>query len=680
MKKINIYDTLLLIVFILLYFIFYLMAEVFWNYDWYIDKIDVKGDKAPDGFNENQIKDKARKYVESRIKEWISDENREKLLKEIKELLEKQDIERLDLIKELKQRENWEARENVDKEAMIQEAKTMIYEKLWINENQARNSKIENFLKWIVDELVIWNYELAIEIYNTNWKVIIESLKQLASWEWLKKMAESLWETIWNLFDWNAYEKWKSVAQLWLISTGVWLWVSVWKKAVKLWMKEITRLRPHINKESIVASPEIRWVVKETSKKVDEIVPKKQLDFSKMLVEDIAKLWDKERLEAGSFYLKWKKFTPEQERAILEAHNVWKDRKWAGIYTYTNQEIKQKAEILKQVWFSVEERRILLEKWVCWNESIYSIGNRLKPEQKEKLEKHWEKLKEQKEFLDRRLELSEFEKLSIPEKLKSLWIPKDFYDLLNESWVLSPKFDIIERYKKLKYWDNFLNSKMPIDYESMIEKTLSKHPDLTRSEAFLVFAYTDNFLYKQLNNKLRDSSYVLTTQEKKLVNALNTAFAKMPELEWNFIVRWDSWKWWITPDNGISNMSNFDIFNWITEWNIRWYKVWDTIHLDWFTSVSNNLGDVFIWKEFPKNNTLVIINWERWRIRDISSLAMFTNFAEQLLRNNTTFEWVIMSNSKVQFTGASVKQIELIDKKWWKYIQNVLEVSVNWWK
>jgi hypothetical protein len=72
---------------------------------------------------------------------------------------------------------------------------------------------------------------------------------------------------------------------------------------------------------------------------------------------------------------------------------------------------------------------------------------------------------------------------------------------------------------------------MPIDYESMIEKTLSKHPDLTRSEAFLVFAYTDNFLYKQLNNKLRDSSYVLTTQEKKLVNALNTAFAKMPELE-----------------------------------------------------------------------------------------------------------------------------------------------------
>lgn len=655
------------------------MAEVYLNHNEYINWIDVKWDKVPDWFNENQIKDKVKSYVESRIKDWISNENYEKLLEEIKKLLERQNIDRIDLIKELKQREIWEIRENVDKEVMIQEAKTMIYEKLWINENQLENWKFENFLKWIVDELVIWNYELAIEIYNTNWAVIIESLKQLASWDWLKKIAESLWETILNLFNWNSYEKWKSIAQLWLIWTWVWLWVAVWKKWLKLWMKEVTKLRPHTNKESIVTSPEVKWVVKETWKKVDEIVPKRQLDFSKMLVEDISKLWNKERLEAGSFYLKWKKFTPEQEKRIIEAHNVWKDRKWAWVYNYTTEEIKQKTEILKQAGFSLEERRILLEKWVCWNESIYSIWNRLKPEQREKLKKHWQELQEQ-DFYNRRLELWEFEKLSMPEKLKSLWIPKDFYDLLNESWVLPTKFDIIERYKKLKYWDNFLNSKMPIDYENMIEKSLSKYPNLTKSEAFLVFAYTDNFLYKQLNNKLRDSSYVLTTQEKKLVNALNTAFVKMPELEWNFIVRWDSWKWWVTPDNGISNISNFEIFNWVTEWNIKWYKVWDTIHLDWFTSVSNNLGDVFIWKDFPKNDTLVIINWERWRIRDISSLAMFTNFAEQLLRNNTTFEWVIMSNSRVQFTGIRVKQIELIDKKWWEYLQNILEVSVNWWK
>lgn len=156
-------------------------AEVFWNHNEYINWIDVKDDKIPDWFNENQIKNKAREYIENRIQSGISKENLDQLLKEIKQLLERQDIERLDLMKELRQKEIWESRENIDKEALIQEAKTMIYEKLWINENQAKNSKIENFLKWIVDELVIWNYELAIEIYNTNWAVIIDSLKQLAT-------------------------------------------------------------------------------------------------------------------------------------------------------------------------------------------------------------------------------------------------------------------------------------------------------------------------------------------------------------------------------------------------------------------------------------------------------------------------------------------------------------------
>ncbi|MDD3794190.1 MAG: hypothetical protein PHI37_05225 [Candidatus Gracilibacteria bacterium] len=654
------------------------MAEVFGNHNEYINGIDVKGDKVPDGFNENQIKNKARQYVESRIQNGISKENLDQLLKEIKQLLEKQDIERKDLIQELKQRESLETRENVDKEALIQEAKTMIYEKLGINENQAKNSKIENFLKGIVDELVIGNYELAIEIYNTNGAVIIDSLKQLASWEGLKKMAESLGETIWNLFDGNAYEKGKSVAQLGLIGTGVGLGVSLGKKGLRLGMKEIARLRPHTSKESVIVSPEIRGVVKETGKKIDEIVPKKQLDFSKMLVEDIAKLGDKERLEAGSFYLKGKKFTPEQEKAILEAHNVGKDRKGAGIYNYTNEEIKQKAEILKQAGFSLDERRILLEKGICGNESIYSIGNRLKPEQRKKLEKHGKELKEQ-EFYNRRLDLSEFEKLSVPEKLESLGIPKDFYDLLNESGVLSPNFDIIERYKKLKYGDTFLKNKIPIDYEGMINTALSKHPNLTRSEAFLVFAYTDNFLFDNLNTRLRKSGYeTLSSGEKKLVDTLNGILLKMPQLEGKFIVRGDSWKGWITPNQNLPKIPNLDISKLIDEGKIVGYRTGDTINLHSFTSVSNNLEDIFIGRNHPSKDTLVIVNGERLRIRDISDLAMFTNFAENLGKTPTAFEGVILSDSKVIFRTSEVKDIKLTDSgNGEKYKQRVLQITVD---
>ncbi|MGE4443535.1 MAG: hypothetical protein AB7E37_00905 [Candidatus Altimarinota bacterium] len=202
---------------------------------------------------------------------------------------------------------------------MIQEAKTMIYEKLGINENQAQNSKTENFLKGIVDVLVIDNCDLAIEIYNTNGKVIIEALKALMSWEGIKQMAKALGESFVNLFTGNAYEKGKAVGELGLVGTGIGVTAVVGRKALKVGIKEVARLR--VNKESLVKSPEIKGVISDTNKKVNEVIPKKQVDFNKMLVEDIAKLGDKERLEAGSFYLQ-RKLTPEQEKAIIKAHEV----------------------------------------------------------------------------------------------------------------------------------------------------------------------------------------------------------------------------------------------------------------------------------------------------------------------------------------------------------------------
>lgn len=178
-----------------------------------------------------------------------------------------------ELKKSLENKVHNESREWLDKEILIQEAKTIVYRQLWINENQEKNWKIENFLKGIVDVLVIDNYDLAIEILETKWKILWDALLWLMSLEWIKKIAESLGENIWNLFEWDAYDKWKSVAELWLIWSWVWLWVVVWKKGLKFWMREI---RLNANKESIVKSSEIKWVIKETWRKVDEIMPKKQ--------------------------------------------------------------------------------------------------------------------------------------------------------------------------------------------------------------------------------------------------------------------------------------------------------------------------------------------------------------------------------------------------------------------
>jgi len=284
------------------------MGEKFWSYDGYIDTIDVKWDAIWDEWNENQIKEKAKKYIETRIQEWISQEDYDKLLQETKVFLERQDIERLNL------------QDEIDKKVLIQEAKTILYEQLWIHEDHNKNSKTEMFLKWIVDILVIDNYDLAIQIYQTNGSVIIDGLKELMSWEWIKKIAEALWESIVDLFTWNAYQKWKSVWELWLVWTWVWATMLIGKKAVKVWIKEIAKVRRH--KEKLVNNSEIKSEIININAKVEAIVPKKQIDFDKMLEADIVKLQDKDRIQAGSFFLQRKLF-PNEENAIIKAHNTW---------------------------------------------------------------------------------------------------------------------------------------------------------------------------------------------------------------------------------------------------------------------------------------------------------------------------------------------------------------------
>jgi len=165
---------------------------------------------------------------------------------------------------------------------MINEAKTMLYEKLWINDNQNNNSSLENFTKWVIDWWIIDNYDLAIQVYETNGKIILDWLEQLLSWEWLKNLANAIWEDIWTLFTWNAYEKWKVSAEvvLALLTAWAWLTINVAKKWVKLWIKELSKLR--VNKERLIESSEIKSVINETNSKINEIVPKKEADLDEI--------------------------------------------------------------------------------------------------------------------------------------------------------------------------------------------------------------------------------------------------------------------------------------------------------------------------------------------------------------------------------------------------------------
>ena len=595
------------------------MSEILWNrYEWQenrnsenISVFDsVKHQNKLQGF---YMRNKDNPQTIHTLKDFVDKQEQDKKDKlNIKENLEKSVLQ--------------ETREWLDKQAMINEAKTMLYEKLWIDDNQNNNSSFENFEKWIIDELILNNYDLAIQVWETNWEIILDSISQLASLEWLKQIAEAIWESFWNLLTWNAYEKWKAVAELWLIWTWVWAWVYVWKKTLKLWMKQISKLR--INKERLVQSPEIKNVIWETNNKVAEIVPKKEFDFEKAVVEDIAKLWDKDRIDAWKFYLN-RDLSPKQQDAIIKAHNVWKDREWSWIYSYNQAEITEKARILKEAWFSKEERKVLLEKWVCGKEYSNKLADNL-PEDRVK------------ELIELRDKLEKERKIDINRQVKwleELWIPESFSRDMLESWILKKEFfwwDLLRRFKALENNKIYINDK--------IDKVIESIPKLTREEALLIFSYTDDVIFGDLNNYMRwilnrDLTETNINAINNIITKLESWLNKMPDLkpwkEW-FILRWDKWEGWKK-------------------------EVWEEIDLEAFTSVANNKRDAFIWDEFDTNIEISII-WKQWRIKDVSSLSIAVNYwvtkvEKEILTDfsgklkklpKTTNEWIVLPNSKVK--------------------------------
>jgi hypothetical protein len=152
---------------------------------------------------------------------------------------------------------------------------------------------------------------------------------------------------------------------------------------------------------------------------------------------------------------------------------------------------------------------------------------------------------------------------------------------------------------------------------------------LTREEALLIFSYTDNTIFERLNSFMRWNKEILkslTTQNievtKRLVWKLEKALEKMPNMEWELVYRWDSWKWWKL-------------------------NIWEEIDLKAFTSVANNMQDTFL---SENKNILVIIQWKEWRVKDISQLAMFVNFGDKLWKTATRNEWVILPNSVLEVT------------------------------
>ena len=107
-------------------------------------------------------------------------------------------------------------------------------------------------------------------------------------------------------------------------------------------------------------------------------------------------------------------------------------------------------------------------------------------------------------------------------ELEKIWLPEDFTRDILESWLLNQKFfnwNLLKRFSALnKVW---------INYNKMINKVIKEIPKLSRDEALLIFTYTDNTIYENLNKFLRWDKNTLANLTPNNIKASKSLIQKL---------------------------------------------------------------------------------------------------------------------------------------------------------
>lgn len=499
----------------------------------------------------------------------------------------------------------WETKDHLNKEQLIHQAKTDIYKKIWIDESQSKNSSVKNFEKWVIDTLIIWNYDLAIEIYNTNWKVLIDALKQLASFEWLKQIAEALGESITLLFSWNAYERWRSVVELWL----TWTWAFAGFKIAKFWVKKLKNNIKHVTKNELLKSNDVKNVVGDTKNLIGSILEEKLLDTTKQITK-------RERIEASNFYLK-RTLNKAEKNAIEKAHNIWLDELNPN-KVFSSKEIKEKINTLKQAWFSKEERNILLKEWICWkNIDIFA------------------------------------------DEAKLINHIKEEFKLDKEIWNLFEKFILDKEHRMdiVKYFENPLTRETVIKEFKEILK-LWKNKNISKEEMLIIVEdlvkNSNNPFLKTISlNKIEELTKIMFESNKDLYSIwenikfpdwIDTKKVKMEQLNLPFETRRIIEKYATHLSIDINPKLNFILTNIVDD---IWTK-------DWFPSVSsraksrvwllekiNRMKEGNAWRDWRKSYLLADVPdavWWRITVTDIKQMDIIMKKIEAKFWKENIYE------------------------------------------
>jgi hypothetical protein len=232
------------------------------------------------------------------------------------------------------------------------------------------------------------------------------------------------------------------------------------------------------------------------------------------------------------------------------------------------------------------------------------------------------------------------------EALKQVWLPENYLKLVR--WAGIDDISTLAHYRS---W--LIDWKIRQHIEAVAEKR-----GLTPTEAHTIFWYTkwvltikidwirtenvNAFLRWKLPKDLPESQ---TKAIKEIIENFDKWLDKMPDIEWNMVIRWDSWDWWRVPK-------------------------WSEVDLYWYTSCARKKENTFIWEKYPKNDLFIEVEIIKWRAKDISELAYYTHFLGE-----TTEEALILRNSKVVIKDIQ-EWYDKFTKKTWEVV-DITKIKVE---
>lgn len=135
-----------------------------------------------------------------------------------------------------------QTQEEIGDEKFINDMRELSYGCFGINHNLEQNTKIQNFVKGVIDELLIGNLELARKIFETNGAVILDGLGELLTIDGISKVLLGMKENFSELLFSEAYGKWKAAASIGLIGSGAGLGLYAGKKLLKKWASRLGKV------------------------------------------------------------------------------------------------------------------------------------------------------------------------------------------------------------------------------------------------------------------------------------------------------------------------------------------------------------------------------------------------------------------------------------------------------